>query len=94
MSVACIQAQLTCQTEWLGQLALRTFLLVRQVSSFIDTRTQPLAQARQGVMVGRDLGKGSAVGFLLSSLRCQLAFYWQGDTKEEWGGTSEWVRQG
>lgn len=41
MSVACIQAQLTCQTEWLGQLALRTFLLVRQVSSFIDTRTQP-----------------------------------------------------
>lgn len=39
MSVACIQAQLACQKEWLGQLALRAFLLVRQVPSFIDTRT-------------------------------------------------------
>lgn len=60
--------------------------LVRQVPSFVDTRTQTCAQAGQDVMTGRDLGKGELEseqwGFLLSSVRWQLgsglAFYWQG----------------
>lgn len=93
MSVVCIQAQLACQTEWLGQLAPRAFLPGRQVPSLVDTRMQPCAQAGQGVMAGRESGKGEweseQSGLLLSGLRCQLgnglAFYWQGHTKEEWG---------
>lgn len=91
----CIQAQLACQTEWLGQLALRAFLLGCQVPSIIDTRMQPCGQAGQGVMARRALGKGEWESeqswLLLSSLQCQLgnglAFYWQRHTKEEWGGT-------
>lgn len=64
-----------------------------QVPSLVDTRMQPCAQAGQGVMAGRESGKGEweseQSGLLLSGLRCQLgnglAFYWQGHTKEEWG---------
>lgn len=40
------------------RMAPRAFLLVRQVPSFIDKRTQLCAQAGQGMMTGRGLEKG------------------------------------
>lgn len=80
MSVVCIQAQLACQTEWLGQLAPRAFLPGRQVPSLVDTRMQPCAQAGQGVMAGRESGKGEweseQSGLLLSGLRCSWGMDW------------------